>query len=292
MIIDSHCHAWRAWPYDKKVPDPDHRGSIEALLYEMDTHGVDHATVVCARIGDGAGGDGFGNEDNNDYVAAFARKYPDRITPWVDIDCIWRKEHHTPGAVKRLNEELDRNNAIGFTHYVGQQDGWFATDEGREFFRTAAERKVIASLAMGPEWFPALREIAKENPTLPILIHHMSFPGNNNGVYNQNDLDELVKTAELPNVGVKISGFNYNSHKKWNFPYPDSQKLFKTIVDAYGVDRLYWGSDFPASRDMLTYTQAQEVLRSCVDYLSAAQKDLILGDNLARLLKTRQVLPQ
>ena len=40
MIADSHCHAWRRWPYDKSVPDPDHRGSIEALLYEMDTHDV------------------------------------------------------------------------------------------------------------------------------------------------------------------------------------------------------------------------------------------------------------
>jgi L-fuconolactonase len=291
MIIDSHCHAWRAWPYDKKVPDPDHRGSIEALLYEMNTHGVDHATVVCARIGDGAGGDGFGNEDNNDYVAAFARKHPDRISPWVDVDCIWRKEHHKLGAVKRLHEELDRNSATGFTHYVGEQDGWFATDEGREFFRAAAERKVIASLAMSPEWFPALREIAKENSTLPILIHHMSFPGNRDGVYNESDLNEFVKMAELPNIGVKISGFNYNSHKKWNFPYPDSQKLFKIIFDAYGAKRLYWGSDFPASRDMLTYTQALEVLRSSVDFVSAADKELILGDNLAKLLKTRQILP-
>jgi predicted TIM-barrel fold metal-dependent hydrolase len=292
MIIDSHCHAWRAWPYDKKVPDPYHRGSIEALLYEMDTHGVDHATVVCARIGDGAGGDGFGNEDNNDYVAAFARKHPDRITPWVDIDCVWRKVHHKPGAVERLHEEIDRNSAIGFTHYVGSQDGWFTSDEGREFFRVAAERKLIASLAVGPEWLPSLREIAKENPTLPILIHHMSFPVNIKGVYDQSDLFELKKSAEIPNIGVKISGFNYNSHEKWNFPYLDSLKLFKIIFEAYGPNRLYWGSDFPASRDMLTYTQSLEVLRSSVDFLSANEKDLILGDNLAQLLKIRQVLTQ
>jgi L-fuconolactonase len=285
MIIDSHCHAWRAWPYDKSVPDPEHRGSIESLLYEMDTHGVDHATVVCARIGDGEGGDGFANQDNNDYVAAFARLHPDRITPWVDIDCAWRKEHHTPGAVKRMIEELERNQATGFTHYVGEQDGWFASDEGREFFRTAAERKVIASIALSPAWFPALREVAKENPSLPILVHHMSSPRNNNGIYDPTDLAELIKSADLPNLGIKISGFNYNSVLKWNFPYTDSQQLFRTIYDAYGPHRLYWGSDFPASRDMLTYTQAIEVLRWHCDFLSTSELEMILGNNLDHLLK-------
>ena len=102
MLADSHCHAWRHWPYDNSVPDPDYRGSIEALLYEMDTHGVERAAIVCARIGRGSGGSGFGNEDNNAYVSAFARKHPDRISAWVDFDCAWRTEHHQIGAPKRL----------------------------------------------------------------------------------------------------------------------------------------------------------------------------------------------
>ena len=43
MIIDSHCHAWTTWPYDATVPDPDSRGRIEQLLFEMDRNGVDRA---------------------------------------------------------------------------------------------------------------------------------------------------------------------------------------------------------------------------------------------------------
>jgi predicted TIM-barrel fold metal-dependent hydrolase len=285
MIADSHCHAWRRWPYDKSVPDPDHRGSLEALLYEMDTHGVTRASVVCARIGDGAGGDGFGNEDNNDYVASFAKKFPDRISAWVDVDCVWRKDHHKPGAVARLREELSRNNAKGFTHYVtAENDGWFHTNEGQEFFATAAELKVVASMAISPAWFPDLREIAKANPTLPFLVHHMSMPANSNAGYSKNDIAELVKSAEVPNIGIKISGFNYNSIEKYDFPYKQSQELFKTIYDAYGADRLYWASDFPASRDMLTYTQAIEVVRTHCDYLPKADLDKIMGDNLNNLL--------
>ena len=32
MIIDSHCHAWKIWPYLPEVPDPENHGSIELLL--------------------------------------------------------------------------------------------------------------------------------------------------------------------------------------------------------------------------------------------------------------------
>lgn len=283
MIIDGHCHAWRRWPYDRGVPDPDTRGSVEALLYELDRHAVDHATVVCARIGDGAGGDGFPNADNNDYVSAFARRHPDRVTAWVDVDCVWRPEHHQPGAARRLREELERCDARGFTHYVGPgNDGWLISDEGRDFFRTAAGLGVIASLAVGAPWFADLAVVARDNPSLPILLHHLSIPRLEQRERDQ-DVAQLCALAELPNVGVKVSGFNYNCTRSWDFPYPEAQPLFRRVLGAFGPSRLYWGSDFPASRDMLTYRQSLEVVRSG-GVATGSDLDLILGQNLERLL--------
>ena len=34
MIIDSHCHARRYWPYAPPIPDPSRRGSVEQFLFE------------------------------------------------------------------------------------------------------------------------------------------------------------------------------------------------------------------------------------------------------------------
>lgn len=284
MIIDAHCHAWRRWPYDSRVPDPESRGSAEALLYEMDTHGVDHSTIVCARIGGGAGGEGFPNEDNNEYVSEFARQHSDRITAWIDVDSCWRREYHSPGSAERLRSELERFSARGFTHYFGAvNDGWLRTDEGREFFSAGAENGAIASLSVGAEWLDDLAEIAAANHTLPILLHHLSQPRLGTPHYDR-DIAALGELANLPNIGVKVSGFNYNATRNWDFPYPEAQELFTRIHAMFGADRLYWGSDFPASRDMLTYTQAIEVLRTSGPYLSETELDLILGSNLARLL--------
>lgn len=283
MIVDTHCHAWRRWPYDTAVPDPESRGSIASLLYEMDTHRVDHATVVCARIGGGVGGDGFANEDNNEYVLDAVRRHPDRLSAWIDVDCVWRPDHHAPGAAERLRVALDQSGATGFTHYVRpENDGWLRTDDADAFFTVAEQAGVIASLAVSPAWLEDVGTVAGEYPDLPILLHHMSHPSK--GPDRERDIAALLRLASRPSVGVKISGFNYNSARYWGFPYRDSIDLFARILDSFGPERLYWGSDFPASRDQLTYRQSIEVVRTHCGFAGEAVLAAVLGGNAARLL--------
>ncbi|MCI0439347.1 MAG: hypothetical protein L0177_09480, partial [Chloroflexi bacterium] len=78
MIIDSHCHAWRRWPYQPPVPDDESRGRVEQLLFEMDDCGVDEAVVICANINR--------NPDNNDYIAEEEQKHPSHLHFFPDID--------------------------------------------------------------------------------------------------------------------------------------------------------------------------------------------------------------
>lgn len=284
LIADSHCHAWRRWPYDLTVPDPGHRGSIEALLWQMDACEVERAVVVCARIGGGRGGDGHPNEDNNDYVAAAARRHPDRLIAWVDVDCVWRPEHHTAGAACRLTEELDRTGAAGITHYVGEHDdGWLRSREGEEFFAVAAERDVVVSLAAGAEWLPDVVGLARAHPTLVLLLHHLTQPRPD--ARREADLAAALACAAVPNIGVKVSGFHYAAERPWDYPYPRSLPLLTRLHAAFGADRLLWGSDFPAARELLTYRQSIEVVRQHSE-LSEEDLNRVLGGTLLHLLDT------
>jgi len=273
------------WPYDTHAPDPEHRGSFESLLYEMDRNEISRAAVVCARIGGGAGGHGHANLDNNSYVSNFAQRYSDRITAWVDVDSMWSEDHHKAGAAGRLQVELDRHGAKGFTHYVSSKnDGWLVSDEGMEFFAVAANSQVVASLSISADWFEDLRIVAQEFPTLPILIHHMSIPRRDSNGYHEEDVVRLLDCAQRRNIGVKISGFNYNSRSMWDYPFDDSRALFERIYKTFGAERLYWGSDFAASRDTLTYSQSLEMVRQFSDFVTESDMSLILGDNLDQLL--------
>ncbi len=281
MIIDSHCHAWTTWPYDTRVPDPGSRGRIEQLLFEMDRNGVDRAVVICARIDH--------NPDNNEYVGREAARHPDRIVAFPDIDSVWSPEYHTPGAADRLRAAADRWPIVGFTHYLGDiDDGWLTSDEGKAFFWVAAERELIASLTGATTWLPDIRRVAAAFPSMPILLHHQGMARAVDGV-GSSGLRDLLACADQPNVLVKASGFYYGSGRWHDYPWPAQQEVFRRIHDAFGPERLVWGSDYPVSPWLAcTYAQALEVVREhCADYIPPSRMADVLGGTLERLLRTR-----
>ena len=294
MILDSHTHAWEAWPYDKAVGGPELRGSAETLLRSMDRNSVDRAVVVCARIGGGVGdAAGYSNDDNNEYVTAFAGRYPDRIVPWVDVDSWWLREYHRPAAADRLRSVVNRYGTTGFAHYLNYDlnDGWLRSDPGREFFATAAELNQVASVVtIGTTWLNDLVAVAHENPSLPILLHHFGIPrrASRYGVdaYDA-DVAALVAAARQTNIGVKIAGWSYVTEPTDHYPYPEALELLRTLYSSYGPTRLYWGSEAPVSTEHLTYKQTLDIIRVEAEFLPPDDVARILGGNLASLLASR-----
>jgi len=58
-------------------------------------------------------------------------------------------------------------------------------------------------------------------------------------------LGELLASADVPNIQVKVAGLHYCTDRGWNHSLPDVLAAFERIREAYGPERLYWGSDFP-----------------------------------------------
>jgi predicted TIM-barrel fold metal-dependent hydrolase len=275
VIVDSHTHAWARWPYEPEVPDEATKGSVEHLIHEMDQNGVAEAVIVSARIEK--------NPDNNAYGAAAVRRYPTRLHQFADVDCVWSPEYHTPGAVERLRVAADTLPIKGFTHYVGENDGWFRSDEGRAFFKLAAERKLIASIAMGPAWAADLGAICAETPDLVVLLHHM---GGISSTAPRSDLEAIATLAQHPNVHIKLSGFHYavGLENGWDYPHPSAMWIAEGLYAAFGPQRLCWGSDFPALSRAMTYKQALEIVRRHCRFLQPGDLEPILGGTLKRLL--------
>jgi predicted TIM-barrel fold metal-dependent hydrolase len=275
MIIDSHTHAWEYWPYEPPVPDHESRGRVEQLLWEMDRSGVDMAVLVCARIEH--------NPRNNDYVAGCVANYPDRLVQFADVDCSWTETYHAPGAAARLAAAAAQYRLQGYTHYLKSDTDWFESEEGLAFFRATAELGLIASLALGPEWQPALRKLARRFPSIPFLCHHMAGARAGEKAPHP-DLQEILASAAVPNISLKLSGFHYVSQVAWDYPYPDTQWIVRALYEAYGPERLCWGSDYPVVRFSMTYRQALEAFRTHCPFIPEADQELILGGNLQRLL--------
>lgn len=278
-VLDSHCHAWRRWPYPPLVPDEDWRGTIEQLLYEMDTNGVTESAVVCAAIEN--------NPLNVEYVAFARDRYPNRLHVIADLDCVWSTTYHAPGSADRLRALDDAYRIVGFTHYVTDtNDGWLRSDDAEQLFTLAERRSIFVSLAASPTWQADLRIIAERHPSVPILCHHLGGVRASEGPRSAG-LAELVASAAIPNIFVKVSGFHYSSERGWDHPWDDAVGVFSAIFHAFGPDRLCWGSDFPASKRYCTYLQSLEIIRSKCDFLTADDRRRILGATLRQILKRR-----
>jgi predicted TIM-barrel fold metal-dependent hydrolase len=272
-ILDSHCHAWRRWPYPPPVPDKDSRGTVDQLIYEMDTNGVSQALVVCAAIDD--------NTDNTEYVAAAIVRHPGRLHLVADLDCTWSSTYHIPGSADRLRNLDDSFRLTGFTHYLEtRNDGWLLSDEAEALFAVAGQRQLLASFAAGPAWQSDLRQLARRHPEVPVLCHHL-------GDVRAGDaagLAEVVASAAIPNIYIKASGFHYVSERAWDHPWPDALNALGQIFDAYGPNRLCWGSDFPASKRFCTFRQSLEAVRTHCGFFTPDDLRLVLGGTLETLL--------
>ena len=276
MIIDSHCHAWAKWPYQPEVPDPDSRGVVEQLLFEMDRCGVDQAAIVCARIDH--------NPDNNDYVAECVQRYPGRLYQIADVDCVWMESYHQPGADQRLREAAKKYNLKAFTHYVRSDYDWFESADGLAFFQAAADLNLIVSIAIAPDGQAPLRKLAARFPETPFLCHHMAQPkAAERPPYPV--LDNILRSADLPNIYIKLSGYHYASQVPWDYPQSDCGRIVRALYQAYGATRLCWGTDYPVVRAFMTYRHALEAFRTHCTFVPDADKALILGDNLYGLLQ-------
>ncbi len=277
MIMDSHCHAWSFWPYQPPVPDSATRGSFEILQFEMDANGVDRALIVCAEI--------EGNPDNNQYIHDKVAEHRGRFDFVIDVDSLWKDSYHRPGAAERIEAGLSRWQPAGFTHYINDpaEDAcWLNSADGIEMFEVADSQAVLASIHCRPQHLTQIRELASRFPNLRFLLHHMGHPK----LLEPEGAAEILATARHENVYIKVSGFyNTTTAPPWDYPLSDVQAVVQALYQRFGGGRLLWGSDYPVCRQYYSHRQAIEILRHHCRFISAADMDAIMGENLAGLLR-------
>lgn len=119
---------------------------------------------------------------------------------------------------------------------------------------------------------------------MPILCHHLA------GVKAYSEpphtgLQEVLASAQLPNIHIKLSGFAYCSAVKWEYPYSDTQWVVRSLYERFGPYRMCWGSDYPVVRFYMNYQQSLEAFRTHCTFVPAGDKEWILGKTLAGLLE-------
>ena len=121
----------------------------------------------------------------------------------------------------------------------------------------------------------------ERHPNLRLTFDHMGRVPDAKGDAAFAALDELLEFARYPNVGVKVSSVPDSSAEP--YPFRDLYGGLKRIYDAFGSHRMLWGSDL--SGLSVSYQQCLDHFREGLDFLSAEDKEWILGKSLANIYR-------
>lgn len=130
-----------------------------------------------------------------------------------------------------------------------------------------------------------VKQLALQNPDTQIVVDHLGLqqPYEPPPLDNPfGDLPAVIGLAECPNIAIKITGACTLS--KQAFPYQDIWTPLRKILEAYGLDRCMWGTDWTRAVKILSYQQGVDAFR-LTDQFSAQERSQLMGDTLQKIYK-------
>ena len=282
-VVDTHMHVWSdgtgtypfAYPYGDKVASPK-AGQTPAtdaiLIDDMNANGVTHSILVQVIY----------HGWDNTYVADCVKRFPDRFRGHGLIDPT------DPGVADKLEYWMKEHGLHGMRFsaiYYQNKDEWMTADFTKKLWEKARKLGAVFNFFIASKQLPTLEVMLKQYPEVPIIIDHVSQI--DLGAHSaEEDFRRLVRLERYPNVYVKVSELASVSASK-TYPFVDAYPWVKRLYEAFGGDRLLWGTGYPGSARAAykrpPLEKELELVREHIPCFRAEDRKKILGLNAARI---------
>jgi L-fuconolactonase len=270
MIIDSHQHFWKydavghAWITDamsaiKRDFMP------EEFERECDANEVHGSIVVQVDQ----------SEDETHFLLDLAEHYKRivGVVGWVDF--------RSPSVEERLQYFSQFKKLCGFRHIAEVEADDFLV--GGDFIRGISRLREFGftyEILIYPKQLPAAIELVSRFPEQKFVVNHAAKPLIRAGVGEP--WTSYMKTiAQNPNVFCKVSGLV--TEADWVHWKPeDICPYLGVVLEAFGPERLMFGSDWPVCLLAATYGQVKKLVEIYVEAHAAKHKPDIFGGNTIR----------
>ena len=264
-IIDSHVHVWThdpKYPFAKDARVPERDATPETLLGLMKANGVSKTVIIQV----------IHYKYDNSYLAEVLKQYPEYFQGVCRVDPL---DPAAPDHLSRLTEQGFRGVRIS---PAGNASGdWIAGPLMPPLWKRCEELRVPMTVLAPITRMPDVDKLAALYPDLTIVIDHMAdCPPD-----QPQELEKLIALKRYPKLFVKIS--HAWSLSKQPYPYPDVQAQMRRLYDAFGPQRLMWGTDWPISETHTTYAKTLTLVRDDVKFLTADDKRWILSRTVERV---------
>ena len=192
-------------------------------------------------------------------------------------------DHGAPDLEAQLEAWAATPGAVGARIVFLHGASAVADDPGIERILRAGKRHGLPINMLCWGQLGLFAQIARAHPDTCLVLDHLGIaqpfeppvPGRPFA-----ELDAVLDLAQLDNVVIKITGACTLSHEA--FPYADIRAPVMRIIEAFGIERCLWGTDWTRATAFLTYEQGVEAFR-LMDELSEAERGLLMGGNVSRV---------
>lgn len=252
-IVDTHCHVG----LHKYEP-------VEALRFHMARSGVDQAVLIQY----------MGNTDNG-YLVEVMAAHPGRFAAAMIV------APDDDSAVRAWAEQ-----GIGGIRLPAGFTG--AGPDPLLLWRTAAALDLVVSMPSTPQ---ALRsaefaEVLRAFPNLQIVIEHLA------GAKVDTDIEEfqaVMGLAKYENLTIKLPGFG--EFCRLPHPFAEVPPLADMALEAFGPQRMMWGSDWPPVSSREGYDSSLRFPLAYFAGLSDDERAWIFGKTAQRVWRLPESTP-
>ncbi len=196
------------------------------------------------------------------------------VVGWVDL-----RSPHVSDDLMRLARHP---RFVGVRHVV-QDEPNERFLLGGDFVRGIGELRQFGltyDLLIFPKQLPAAIELVAKFPEQPFVLDHIAKPLIKAGTMSpwREQIRELAKSQR---VMCKVSGMVTEADRSaWK---PDDLRPYLDVVfEAFGADRLMWGSDWPVCLLAGSYEKVFGVVDEYTRALTPAQRESLFGGNCAK----------
>ena len=257
MIIDTHSHAGVNWF------EP-----VETILHQMNVNGVQKTALIQHA----------GNY-HNEYLLECVKRFPGRFgaVVWVDVA--------DPGAPNTLESLAQHEEVIAVRLHPYERS---PEPDPLAIWRKAAELRLPVSCyarSAAQAADPGFQAIVEQFPGLTVILEHLA------GAYRPqspesvtppyDDYKQALTLARFPNTFIKFGGLGEFCVRPRplapHFMFEDVPPLVDMAYEAFGPERMMWGSDFPPVGGREGYRNSLEALKEYPCFRNQDEREWAFG---------------
>jgi L-fuconolactonase len=271
LRIDAHHHVWdlavRDQPWTADLPTLRRSFALSDVQPALAAHRFDRTVIVQTIT--------VPDETPELLSLAVAEPTVAGVVGWVDLTA-----PDVPTRLAALGAQPGGESLVGIRHQVQEEPDprWLGRADVRRGLAAVADANLVYDLLVRPPQLPAAVETVAALPELRFVLDHAGKPDIAHGGIDPWRA-HVAELGALPNVAVKLSGLVTEADPDWTV---DQLRPYAGVLfDAFGADRIMFGSDWPVCLLAGTYDDWAQAAEQLTAELSDDERAAVFGGTAA-----------